>query len=273
MKCSKCGSPIGGTTLNGKYRYYQCRGARPTATRGKVCDVGYIKANELEGSVWSRVLDMLSDPLTLLEKYGKEINQQPADTVALLTKQIEQLRKKLKTYPVKERNLYELLSHDDVTKRYVLEAVEKLKKERLNDEGQLTSLLASRKEANKADRFALKLSEVSLETMADLALEHIVGIDRLATINRKRSLLQRLRFKGVAERKTYQFGIILDGKIISSSTYENSFIEAEEFERKNPEISVEDLLDIKKQIPENTKFGQKVTKLKRDLVTIEQTSA
>ncbi len=26
MKCSKCGSPIGGTTLNGKYRYYQCRG-------------------------------------------------------------------------------------------------------------------------------------------------------------------------------------------------------------------------------------------------------
>jgi len=40
VKCSKCGSPVTGTTLNGKYRYYKCRGAAPTSTRGKICDAG-----------------------------------------------------------------------------------------------------------------------------------------------------------------------------------------------------------------------------------------
>ena len=66
LKCSKCGSPITGTTLNGKYRYYKCRGATPTTTRGKICDAGYIKAHQLETSVWEKLLGMLSNPLTLL---------------------------------------------------------------------------------------------------------------------------------------------------------------------------------------------------------------
>ena len=69
MKCSKCGSPIGGTTLSGKYRYYQCRGAKPTATRDKICDAGYIRANDLENSVWNKILEMMSSPLTLLSLF------------------------------------------------------------------------------------------------------------------------------------------------------------------------------------------------------------
>jgi site-specific DNA recombinase len=63
MKCSKCGSPIGGTSSNSN-RYYQCRGARPTATRGKICDAGFIKANDLESSVWDKILEMSSKNLT-----------------------------------------------------------------------------------------------------------------------------------------------------------------------------------------------------------------
>ncbi|GAI17232.1 unnamed protein product, partial [marine sediment metagenome] len=66
IKCPKCGSPIGGTTMNGKYRYYQCRGARPTATRGKICDAGYIKADKLECEVWKKVVEMASSPITIL---------------------------------------------------------------------------------------------------------------------------------------------------------------------------------------------------------------
>ena len=51
MRCSKCGSTIGGRTLSGKYRYYQCRGADRTATREKICDARLIKADEVEGFV------------------------------------------------------------------------------------------------------------------------------------------------------------------------------------------------------------------------------
>jgi site-specific DNA recombinase len=70
MKCTKCGSPIGGTTMSGKYRYYRCRGAVPTATRGKICDAGYIKANDLEKSVLKKVSEMVHSPLTALSLFS-----------------------------------------------------------------------------------------------------------------------------------------------------------------------------------------------------------
>ena len=62
-------------------------------------------------------------------------------TANILHEKIDQLRKKLKTYSSKEKNLYALMSHEAITIDYVLESVEKLRQERINDEQQLKSLL------------------------------------------------------------------------------------------------------------------------------------
>lgn len=168
VRCSKCGSTIGGTTMNRKYRYYQCRGARPTATRGKICDAGYINANQLEKAVLKKVVEMITSPLTVLSLFGdikiaERMQPQKKGMLLSLDKEINHFRRKLKAYPDKEKNLYDLLSHESVTKDYVLEAVRKLKNERINDERQLKDLLSTRKEVSKANQVTVKLSEVSEE--------------------------------------------------------------------------------------------------------------
>ncbi|MFC2041888.1 recombinase family protein [Chloroflexota bacterium] len=284
IKCSKCGSPIIGTTLNGKYRYYKCRGARPTATRGKICDAGYIKADDLENSVWEKVLEMLSSPLTLLRTLTNENSQQPDKIVMSLTNQIDKLRKKLKAYPHKEKTLYELLTHEAVTKEYVLDTVNKLKQERLNDENQLQLLLKTRKESTRGDRLTCNLTEASGRKFRQLVFDYDQrsllyrppDYNEDEQLLRKRSLFEYIKLKVLADPKAYQFNFTLDGTIVSTTdTDELSSFEDEldDFEKLHPDISVKDLLDTNKLIPENTPFAKKVNQLKQDLVTIERTWA
>jgi site-specific DNA recombinase len=287
IKCSKCGSPVVGTTLNGKYRYYKCRGATPTATRGKICDAGYIRADELEASVWRKVREMLSSPLTLLRTLVNEKEDQSHKIIQSLNKDIDKLRKNLNTYPRKEKTLYDLLASEAVTKDYVLEAVNKLKKQRLNDERQLKLLLLSRKEASQANHLKLKLSQVSFNKAVELLDEYDCQImlypythapqdDLAKQLFRKRNLFKSIGLKVLADPKSYEFNFTLDGTIISTkyadelSSFEG---ELEDFEKRHPDILLKDLLDTNKLIEENTPFAEKVNKLKRDLVTTERTSA
>jgi site-specific DNA recombinase len=287
IKCSKCGSAVVGTTLNGKYRYYKCRGATPTATRGKICDAGYIKAQDLESSVWHKVMEMLSSPLTLLRTLINENQDQSRKIIESLNKDIDKLRKNLNAYPRKEKNLYDLLTSEAVTKDYVLDAVNNLKKERLNDERQLKLLLLSRKEAVGADQVALKLTHYSGKKFMELVHEYDWQSmlypypdkveDPLAEqFSRKRNLFASIRLEVVADPKGYEFNFTLDGTVISTtyadelSSFED---ELEDFEEQHPDIPLKDLLDTNKLLPENTPFAKKVNKLKQNLVTIERTSA
>ena len=287
MKCPKCGSPIIGTTLNGKYRYYKCRGATPTATRGKICDSGYIRADELEDSVWHKVMEMLSSPLTLLRTLINENEDQSRRIIQSLNKDIDKLRKNLNTYPRKEKNLYDLLNSEAVTKDYVLDAVNKLKKERLNDERQLKLLLLSRKEAVGADQVALKLTHYSGKKFMELVHEydwqsllypypHDTQDDLTEQLSRKRNLFTSIKLKVIADPKGYEFNFTLDGTIVSTKYADemSSFeYDLEDFEEQHPDMLVKDLLDSGKLFSENSVFAQKVNKLKQNLVTTEQTSA
>jgi site-specific DNA recombinase len=220
LRCPKCGSTIGGTTLNGKYRYYKCRGSNPTATRGKICDAGYIKADWLENEVWNKVIEMASSPTTvLLRQYDHEFVDR-LNPLELYDKQINNLRKKLKTYPAKEKNLYSLMQNDSVTREYVLESVENLKQERLNDEKALDRLLFSRKQAQQADRFEVKLSEIADSLRKDL--ESIEMDDRFSShFKDKRSFLEHICLKVVASPESFKFTFRL-GTIILKSSGEDS---------------------------------------------------
>lgn len=287
MLDSKCGSPIIGTTLNGKYRYYKCRGATPTATRGKICDAGYIKADELESSVWEKVLDMLSNPLTLLRTLINDNEGQSQRIIQSLNKDIDKLRKNLNTYPRKEQSLYELLASEAVTKDYVLEAVNKLKQQRLNDVRQLKLLLLSRKEATQATHLSLNLTQASGMKFRDLVFQydwksmlypyrHDTQDDIAEQFARKRNLFESINLKILADPQGYEFNLTLDGTIVStrSSDELSSFEDdLEDFEERHPDILIKDLLDSDKPLQEDTRFARKVNQLKQNLVTIERTSA
>jgi site-specific DNA recombinase len=288
IKCSKCGSPVIGTTVGGKYRYYKCRGATPTATRGKICDAGYIKAHELETSVWEKLLDMLSNPLTLLRTLINDTEGQSDKIIQSLDKDIDKVRKNLKTYPRKEQSLYDLLTSEAVTKDYVLDAVNKLKQQRLNDERQLKLLVLSRKEAARSSQLKVTLTEASSKKFIALVDEYdwqrVVLYPNTPDVEdpvaeqfaRKRRLSESINLKVVADPRSYEFSFTLDGTIVSTtSTDELSSFEddLEQFEDRHPGVSIKDLLDTDKLLEEDTAFGRKVNRLKQNLVTIERTSA
>ena len=286
VKCSKCASPIIGTTLNGKYRYYKCRGATPTATRGKICDAGYIKADELESSVWVKLADMLSSPLTLLRTLVDDKQGQSQRIIQSLDKDIDKLRKNLNTYPRKERSLYELLGSEAVTKDYVLEAVNTLKQQRLNDERQLKLLLVSRKQAAQATHLSLNLTQASGMKFRDLVFDYDWGSmmypygndtehDIAEQFARKRNLFESIKLKVVADPHGYEFSFSLDGTIVSSTSSDelSSFEhDVEDFEKRHPGILIKDLLDRDNLLEEDTPFARKLNQLKQNLVTIERTS-
>lgn len=284
IRCSKCGSAVVGTTLNGKYRYYRCRGATPTATRAKICEAGYIKADQLEDSVWRKVLEMLSSPLTLLRTLMNENEDQSGNVIQTLDRDIDKLRKNLKSYPRREQRLYDLLSSEAVTKDLVLDAVNKLKQERSNDERQLKSLIVSRKEAAQSKHLTLRLGHASFRKLTELVHEYdsqsllypYPDQSQAEELAKKRGLFASISLEVRADPEGFEFDFTLNSTMISTrQSDEHSLFEEqlEDFQERHPEISLEDLLDPNNLVHEDTPFAREVNKLKADLVTIERTSA
>jgi site-specific DNA recombinase len=272
-RCPKCGSPVGGTALNGKYRYYKCRGANPTATRAKICNAGYIKADRLESEVWKKVVEMASNPMTILLRQYEHKYYEQFDPIVSYDKQIEALRKKLKTYSFKEKNLYNLLQHDSVTKEYVLESVDNLKRERLNDEKLLDGLLFSRKQAKQSERFDVKLTEISDSLLKDLqAIDVDNGLGD--HFKDKRSFLEHIHLELTADRDSFRFCFRL-GSIYLNSSDENKFSEisslVKDFEKSHPETNSQDLANLEYLLPEDSPLSKILNPIKQDLVTTEQT--
>ncbi len=283
IRCSKCGSSIGGTTMNGKYRYYQCRGARPTATRGKICDAGYIKADELEKNILKKVVEMMSSPLTMLSLFtdieiAERKQSQKEDLLLSLDKEINRFRKKLKAYSNKEKNLYDLLSHESVTKEYVIDAVQKLRQERINDESQLKDLLSTRKETGRANQVTIKLSELSEELRLNTLHIQQASPEPTENLEERRHIFESLQLKVVVNSKPldYKLTFSLYGQIISTEESETEALFNklfEEFAQEHHDMNIDDLIDLSKPLPGNTLFAQSINKAKKNLVTIEQTSA
>ncbi|APV43870.1 site-specific DNA recombinase [Dehalogenimonas formicexedens] len=247
MRCPKCGSTIGGTMLSGKYRYYQCRGSKPTATRAKICDAGYIKADEIEENVWYRLISVATEPLKM-----DGINTTEDDSTNLLPildKQIKELRVKLKAYPQKEKNLYGLLTHEQVTSEYVLEAVSKLKERLAEDEQQLKGLVETRKRIGASAQIAL-----SSEQKNSLVLEKLF---EATTIEDRRRWLQAMRVKIIAQPGSFKMMCFYDAKIDYADFLENPDADLESGDPM-PDVNQPVYADYAKSV--------------KDLVTIERTS-
>jgi len=230
---------------------------------------------------------MLSNPLTLLKTLINDKEGQSQRIIQSLNKDIDKLRKNLNTYPRKEQSLYELLGSEAVTKDYVLDAVNKLKQQRLNDERQLKLLLGSRKEATQATRLSVNLTQASGRKFRDLVFQydwkstlypqpHDTQDDIAEQFARKRNLFESIKLRILAEPQGYEFSFTLDGTIVSttSSAELSSFEDnLEDFEERHRGLVIRDLLDNDKVLEEDTPFARKVNQLKQNLVTIERTWA
>ena len=224
----------------------------------------------MENFVWERLAKLHSSPLTLLCKYTNYGYDSGRNIAPLLEKQIKKLRNKLKTYSHKEKNLYDLLASDSVTKDYVLDTINKLKQSQSEDELQLKQLLALRKETNIAKRITTKLSEFS-ESMKDVYTqkdEH--------SVQENRQVLESLNVKIEASPGNYRFNCTIDTELTSDidDRVETAFSqEVELLEKLHPEITFGDLIDHAKQTPNDTLIGQlsNQIKAKKNLVTIAQT--
>ena len=271
MRCSKCGSTIGGKTMNGKYRYYRCRGATPTATRGKICDAGYIKANKLEHDVLIEFEAMMRSSL-LYSLSMQDKGKANSNISAVLTKDINQLRKKLKTYPTREKQLYDLLAHTRVTKDYVLDTIKQLRDEQANDERNLQFLLSERGGVRGCIT-NLKISYTPIDKI-ECPSEH-------KTTEELRKEFEAFRLEVIADPKSFKFSIKMGADIISTTDFDKRNAKTskrlDNFLSNNPDVTINDLDSYIKENP--TEYSGRVlsgknrSNLRSDLVTIEQTSA
>ncbi len=271
-RCPKCGSPIGGTMLQGKYRYYQCRGSKPTSTRGKICDAGYIKADQIESKIWEKIVDLVSsDAILYLTSYSKS-NKQNEKIRETIEKDIKKLTSKINAYTTKEANLIDLFSEKVFTKDILLDKMSKLKQELKADQNQLVSLKTSRNQIRNSSDHHLDLTELSKQIITTLS-----NPNESLSLETKRNAIKNLNLKIRLDPNYWSVSLEL-GTMMISSTSDNKPMEPtkEQWESMGNIAKAQDKITVDENTessPDYNLIADAVNKAGFNLVTTEQTSA
>jgi site-specific DNA recombinase len=273
VRCSKCGSPVGGSLLGRRYRYYRCRGTAPTYKREKVCNCGYIKAEELESQVWKLLVRMFTSPGTIICDLLRLGYDSKNDVLPLIEAQIEKLRMTVKACDKREQELYPVLSNEAYNHDLVLDALNKVKAKRSEAEKEIAHLEAEKANATIARKVTLKLTEIAHQHYSELLNE--------PSFERKRELFDALNVRVMAEPGSFKFTCLIDTELKSEDfndeldqVFHGALLE---FEKQYPEYTLEDLINYDKTLPEDTIVGRVLNQVKSackaDFATIERTSA
>lgn len=286
MRCGNCGSAVHGATL-GRHRYYRCAGTKPTRKRGVICNTTYIKADEVESYVWDLFVKLASSPLTVISGatdllYDSSLR---VNAVPLVEKQIKALQKRLNTYEPGERKLYDLAAQPGVTQEYVLGAVQKLKRQEAEDREELQRLIESRDKTAARMKIECKLSEFSEMTRNALLQE--------LTPAEKKRVLQLYGTKVTGSTGKYSFTTWPLRFTSEDWPGEQEVLSMEmvrDMEARHPDVTLGDLMDHAKLLPEDEPLLRASNKIKQgnleaakrykaqrsakpSSVTIERTSA
>ena len=166
--CGYCGSSLVGACLSKRYRYYKCRGTYPTASRNKICDARYIKADWLESVVWEKVKSVLSNPEVLLAEVGKQTEAEKAQvSTGNIEQEIRSLTRKMKRYIGQERRIMSAFKMG-FTPDVVLDEMNQMKKEREADQSKLDSLIQTKENIDKLVDMEANLKELCARIVPDL---------------------------------------------------------------------------------------------------------
>ena len=158
-----------GHCLNKKYRYYQCSSARPYESSKRTCRARYIRATDLEGVVWSKTREVLSNPSIILAEIQQKIVEANANaSVASVEADISELEKNLRKYEQRRSNLLEALELGEFEKDEVLDRLNNLKRLRKEDEVKLNDLLKTRENLTSLADAKIKLGQLYHRVMANL---------------------------------------------------------------------------------------------------------
>jgi site-specific DNA recombinase len=262
MFCPECGSPICGATLNGKYRYYRCRGTMPTRTRAAICNAKYIRADEVEPYVWDRFANLVSSPLTVLSTFtdlGYDSSKR-ANMVPIIDKQLKALHNRLKTYEPRERKLYNILHKPQVTEEYVLDAVDKLKNQQQEDKRQIDELLDLRKQQAQVTKINVTLSKYSEDLKAAMSAN-------LST-TQKRQFLQAYEVRVTASPGKYTFTTMMN---MTSEDWDEDLEtyvvdSVKKLEAQHPDITITDLADHSEMLPNDHPLTRTSNEIKQQRI-------
>jgi site-specific DNA recombinase len=174
--CGYCGSPLVGSCLRGGYRYYCCRGTYPTASRQKICDARYIRAEWLESTVWEKVKSVLCEPEVLVAEIDRQAEiEEGRISNGTIDEEIKGLSRKVRQYDGQERRLIEALKVGFASDT-VLEEMKQIKKEKEADQQRLASLVDTRENIARVEDYRGKLKELCARVVPEL--EKCTGQDK-----------------------------------------------------------------------------------------------
>jgi site-specific DNA recombinase len=166
--CGECESPLVGTCLNKKHRYYKCSGTYNTYTRSKICDAKLIPADMLEDAVWQKVKSVLANPELLLSEVGKQTESEKAKlNDGNIEQEIRELNRNLKKYAEQQRRLakaFKLGFDPDI----ILDEINQTKKEKKADESRLAVLIETKENIIRISDYEDKLRELCARIVPDL---------------------------------------------------------------------------------------------------------
>ena len=140
-----------------------------TASREKICDARYIKADWLENVVWEKVKSVLSNPEVLLSEVSKQTEAaQVQVSTGTLEQEIKSLSRKMKGYAGQERRLMNVLRLEVATPDIVLDELNQMKNERETDQNRLNSLVQTKNNVDKMIEMEANLKELCARIIPDL---------------------------------------------------------------------------------------------------------
>ncbi len=166
--CGECGSPLVGTCLKKKHRYYKCSGTYDTYTRKKICHAKLIPADMLENAVWGKVSEVLANPESLMYEVGKQVEaERERIDSGTIDQEIRELTRKLKKYEGQERRLAQMFKlgfNPDI----VLDEMNQTNKEKKADEDRLAQLKETKDNITRINNYQADIKELCVRIIPDL---------------------------------------------------------------------------------------------------------
>jgi site-specific DNA recombinase len=163
--CAICGRPLVGHCLNRKYRYYQCNCARPYVNNKRQCPALYVRADELEETVWSKTKEVLADPEVILGQLSETTGMGNLEAIEAEKKELE---KTLRNYEQRRANLLQALELGEFEADEVLDRVNNLKRLRREDEAKLKEVRRIRENLTSLRNAKIKLHDLYSRVMDNL---------------------------------------------------------------------------------------------------------
>ena len=196
LACRECNTPLVGTTLNRRYRYYRCRGTYATATAPRYCSARYVRAERLEEAVWGAVHEVLEHPDLVLAEI-RRLNDVKATPIE---EEIAHLRRQIKGCKNQELRLVKLYQFGEVDDEWIRAQSGTTKLRREQHEGELERL-----EAQKVSLAELRNTQEHLRDFCDRIKVNLDGLD----FGEKRTALRALQIKATVNSEEVHVSGIL----------------------------------------------------------------